>query len=105
VAFRSLEDEASREFGIAVAAHALGDSHASQQALDELVGRHAANSAYQIAAAFAWRGEADKAFDWLERAREQRDSSLAVVKIDPTLSPLRRDARYRAFLRKMKLPE
>jgi TolB-like protein/cytochrome c-type biogenesis protein CcmH/NrfG len=105
VAFRSLEDEASREFGIAVAAHSLGDSHASQQALDELVARHAADSAYQIARAFAWRGEVDKAFDWLERAREQRDSGLAVVKIDPTLNSLRRDPRYRAFLRKMNLPE
>jgi len=32
---------------------------------------------YQIAEAYAWRGEKDKAIEWLERADRQRDGKLA----------------------------
>ena len=44
-------------------------------------------------------------FAWLNRAYELRDPGLAVfVKADPMLESLRADARYKALLRKMKLP-
>lgn len=57
------------------------------------------------AEAFAWRGEKDRAFEWLERAYRQRDGGLGRVKIDPLLISLRRDPRFGALLRKMNLPE
>ena len=62
------------------------------------------DSAFQIAEIYAYRGETDKAFEWLERAYKQRDGGLPEMKGDPLLLSLERDPRYIAFLKKMKLP-
>jgi len=90
---------------IAMAEHTLGHAKASQQALDELIAKDAQDAAYQIADVFAWRGEKDKAFAWLERGYQQRDGGLSAIKTDPLLNSLRTDPRYKALLRKLKLPE
>ena len=52
----------------------------------------------------AFRGEGDRAFQWLERAYIQRDSGLTWLKGDPLLKSLKRDPRWAAFLKKMRLP-
>jgi hypothetical protein len=44
-------------------------------------------------------------FEWLERAYQQRDGGLGDVKVDPALDSLNGDPRFKAFLKKMKLPE
>jgi tetratricopeptide (TPR) repeat protein len=62
------------------------------------------DSAFQIAEIYAFRNEADKAFEWLERAYKQRDGGLAQIKCDPLLRNIQKDPRYRLFLQKMKLP-
>jgi hypothetical protein len=55
---------------------------------------------------YAHRNNLDRAFDWLDRAYQERDGALALyVKGDPMLDNLRHDPRYKALLRKMKLPE
>jgi adenylate cyclase len=100
-----VNSEASRLPGIAMAEHALGHAKESQQALDKLIAKYAQVSAFQIAEVYAWRGEKDKAFEWLERAYEQRDGGLAEIKGDQLLANLRGDPRYVALLRKMNLPE
>ena len=45
-------------------------------ALARLIERFAGTAAYQIAAIYAYRGEKDQAFEWLERARRQGDGGL-----------------------------
>ncbi len=62
-------------------------------------------SPYQIAEVYGWRGEKEQAFEWAERAFEERDMSLTWLKIDTDFRSLRGDARYRALVRKMNLPE
>jgi hypothetical protein len=47
----------------------------------------------------------DKAFHWLNRAYMQKDPDLALMKGDPLLVSLVGDPRFKAFLRKMNLPE
>jgi serine/threonine-protein kinase len=90
--------------GIAMAEHSLGRTKESRQALDEAIAKTAQAMAYQIAEAHAWRGETDKAFEWLERAYRQRDGGLAALKVDPLLASLRTDPRYKAMLKKINLP-
>jgi serine/threonine protein kinase/tetratricopeptide (TPR) repeat protein len=90
--------------GAAMADHDLGRAKDSQEALDELIAKHAHNSAYRIAEVYAWRGERDKAFEWLDRAYSQLDGVLAELKFDPLLSKLRGDARYAAMLKRLNLP-
>jgi TolB-like protein len=91
--------------GIAMAEHSLGHVKESQHALDEAIAKHAQDSAYAIAGVYAWRGEKDDAFAWLERAFQQRDGGLSDIKDDLLLASLRHDARFGAMLRKMQLPE
>jgi hypothetical protein len=51
-----------------------------------------------------YRGEVDRAFEWLERAYAQRDSGLSQIKGHPHFKRLERDPRYAALLEKMHLP-
>ncbi|MFI5089317.1 MAG: adenylate/guanylate cyclase domain-containing protein [Terriglobales bacterium] len=97
-------EPAIRLQGQALAYHALGRKKESDVALAELVKKYQADAAFQIAEVYAFRGEADRAFEWLERAYAQRDSGLAEMKGDPLLKSLERDPRYAAFLKKMRLP-
>jgi TolB-like protein/DNA-binding winged helix-turn-helix (wHTH) protein/Tfp pilus assembly protein PilF len=93
-----------RDTGVAMAEHTLGDAKSSQQALDRVIATAAGDAAYQIAEIYAWRGEKDKAFEWLERAYRQQDGGLTGIKIDLVLASLRSDPRYVAMLRKLNLP-
>jgi hypothetical protein len=86
-----------------MAEHSLGDPAASQAALDELIRQRAATAAYQIAEAYAWRGERDAAFAWLERAYRQHDGGMTYLPHDHFFAPLRGDPRYQALLKKMGL--
>jgi TolB-like protein/Tfp pilus assembly protein PilF/predicted Ser/Thr protein kinase len=104
-AFRKIDQEGFRLAGIAMAEHGLGHAQESQRALEELMAKHAHEQAYQIAEACAWRGEKDQALDWLERAYRQRDGGVSFIKFAPMLKPLRGDARFRALLLKLRLPE
>jgi TolB-like protein/lipoprotein NlpI len=75
----------------------------SDAALNELIKNDAETAAYQIAEAYAYRGDKDRAFEWLERARRQRDPGLAGLRKDPLLPNLRDDPRWNAFLHTMGL--
>jgi adenylate cyclase len=46
-------------------------------------------------------GEVDEALDWLEKAYEERDISMAWLKQDPTFDSLRSEPRFIALLRKI----
>lgn len=95
--------EPFRLTGVAMAEHDLGHAPASQEALNRLVAGHADGYAYQIAEAYAWRGEADHAFFWLDRACAQRDAGLQRLKYDPALRALRDQPAYQTLLDKVGL--
>jgi tetratricopeptide (TPR) repeat protein len=98
-------DEASRLTGLALAHHALGRRGESDAALAALKSKYATEYAYQVAQVHAFRDEDDLAFEWLERAYAQRDTGLPFIKGDRLLRGLVGDPRYKALLRKLKLPE
>src|SRR5437667_1446912 len=75
----------------------------SDAALNELIKNDAETAAYQIAEVYAYRGDKDRAFEWLERARRQRDPGLAGLRKDPLLTNLQDEPRWKAFLRTMGL--
>jgi predicted Zn-dependent protease len=92
-----------RDTGLAIVYHALARSAESDAALARQTQAHAADAAYEIAQAHAYRGEIDAAFTWLERAYRQKDVELFWIKNDPLLRNLETDPRYKAFLRRMNL--
>jgi TolB-like protein/DNA-binding winged helix-turn-helix (wHTH) protein len=90
--------------GQALAYHAVGREQDSNTALAGLIAKYRTYAAYQIAQVYAYRGEADKSFEWLEQAYQQRDPGLPEIKSNPLFKNLRRDPRYTEFLKKMRLP-
>jgi len=93
-----------RDYGLALDYFALGRKREANAALAEFITTYQDGSAFQIAEILAFRGELDRAFEWLDRAYAQRDGGLADIKGDPLLKNLERDPRYKAFLEKMHLP-
>jgi TolB-like protein len=88
----------------AAAYHDLGRPRDSRAALDKLIATHAADAPFQIAAALAWRGEADGAFEWLERALAQHDGGICDLRLEPLLRGLRGDPRFKALEKRIGLP-
>jgi TolB-like protein/DNA-binding winged helix-turn-helix (wHTH) protein len=90
--------------GLALAHHSLGDAVAADQDLQLLIARYGHILPYQAAEVYAWRGDKDKAFEWLDRAYELHDASFIYYKFDPLLRNLHGDSRYGALLTKLGLP-
>ena len=103
--FQKLGGDGVRRMGDAMIEHANGHEKQSQQALKDLIAKHANDMAYQVGDVYAWRGEKDKAFEWLERAYQQRDSGLNGIAYDPLLAGLQSDPRYGALLKKLELAD
>lgn len=59
----------------------------------------------RIAGIYAWAGDADRAFAWLERARAEGASGVASFYQDPSWDPVRHDPRFQQFARKIRLPQ
>ncbi len=97
-------DPLFRQYGLVLAYHALGRKRESDATLADFAAKYQSDAAFQLAEMHAFRGENDRAFEWLERAYSQRDSGLAQLKGDPLLKPLEKDARYAEFLTKIHLP-
>jgi tetratricopeptide (TPR) repeat protein len=92
---------ALRDAGVALAQYSLGHPQQSQAALEALIREHSADEPYTIATVFAWRGERDKAFEWLDRAYSRHHTYISRVKVDPLLDGLHADPRFGILLRKM----
>jgi TolB-like protein/Tfp pilus assembly protein PilF len=91
--------------GLAIVYYALGKKAASDDALARLINERADIDAFEIAEVFAFRGQMDEAMHWLERAYLQKDASLYFIKFDLPLKDIPADPRFKAFLKKMNLPE
>ncbi|MEE4162955.1 MAG: winged helix-turn-helix domain-containing protein [Woeseiaceae bacterium] len=81
--------------------HALGDADAAQAALLQLEREYAETGPYQVAEAYAWIGQPDAAFRWLEKAWEVRDPGMADLQVDRLLEPVKQDPRYRELLERV----
>lgn len=100
--YRQTRSEGFSLIGQAKAEYSLGHDDVSERMLKQLIAR---KDYYFAARVYAWRGETDKAFQWAERAVKTRDAGITWLKIDTDFRSLRGDARYKALLRKMNLPE
>jgi TolB-like protein/DNA-binding winged helix-turn-helix (wHTH) protein/Flp pilus assembly protein TadD len=96
--------EGERLSGEALAYYAQGRTEDSDKALKQLIATHQNDSAFQIGEIYAYRGEIDKAFEWLERAYRQRDPGTPEMKTSPLMKSLLPDPRRAELLKKMRLP-
>src|SRR5438270_2362981 len=96
-------DESYRRFELAVAQFARGDRTAADAALADLIANDRGLD-YQIAQVYAVRGEKEKAFEWLQIAMDNHDTGMRGLLVDPLLTSLRDDPRYKNLLAKMAFP-
>ena len=85
--------------------HALGRQADSAAALDKLIRDHGEDSAFGVAEVYGYLGDADNAFEWLERAYRQKDPRTEYLKGGSLLGGIEHDPRHKPFLKKMNLPE
>src|SRR6202451_1934397 len=72
---------------------AAGRRDDSNAALDTAKHRYGDTFPYWIACVYAYRGDVDAAFDWLDRAYRQSDPYLSDFQSDPLLRTLHKDSR------------
>jgi serine/threonine-protein kinase len=97
-------NEGYRRFELALAYYARGDRAAADAALADIVASDRNLLAYQIAEVYAWRGETDKAFEWLQIAYDNHDTGILSLLIDSLMRGLRSDLRYKSMVEKVGLP-
>jgi tetratricopeptide (TPR) repeat protein len=86
-----------------------GNKDAAQEVLNGLLERSKNKkeyvSPYEIAMIYAGLGDRERAFEWLEKAYEDRATLLVYFRMDPRIWGLRSDPRHRDLLRRMNFPQ
>jgi TolB-like protein/cytochrome c-type biogenesis protein CcmH/NrfG len=93
--------EGIRLLGLSMAYHALDRQAESEAALGALIKKYEKTMAWSIALVFAFRGDADRAFEWLGKAAEFRDPTIGSTAAYPLLTNLHSDPRWLPFLRRI----
>jgi tetratricopeptide (TPR) repeat protein len=105
-AFAEEADEGYRLIGLVMAYHALGQTAESDAVLAELIEKNEGVAAYNIAYVLAYRGEADRAFEWLDKAVQYHDPGLSEIAVDVLFANIHDDPRWLPFLESIgKSPE
>jgi len=62
-------------------------------------------SPYGIAMIYAALGDKEQAFQWLEKANDERNTEMVFLKVDPRADPLRNDPRFADLVKRIGLPQ
>jgi TolB-like protein/Tfp pilus assembly protein PilF len=93
-----------QDAALALARQIGNDRSAADAALKILVDRHAEFFPYTVAEVYAIRNEADRTFEWLDKAWRYRDEGFTRVLYDPFILRYKDDPRFAAFCHKVGLP-
>jgi TolB-like protein len=93
----------TKDFGVALVGPAVGRTADSAAVLPRVIDEIGSGWPYGIALLYAYRGEPDQAFSWLEKARDTRDGDLFFLLSDPILKPLHDGPRWAALMKSMNL--
>jgi TolB-like protein/Flp pilus assembly protein TadD len=95
------KSEADRMTYLPMVYCALGRKADADAALDALIAKYEKDSAYNIAYVYAFCGDADKAFEWLDKAVAYQDGGLAELVVENLFDKIHSDPRWLPFLRKL----
>lgn len=91
-------EEFWRLWAFVISFHAAGMQKESDDALGKLLEIGKEGDSYQIAEAYAMRGEIDKAFEWLDKAIAERDAGVTHTQVSPRFRLLHADPRWPMLL-------
>jgi len=95
------KSEAWRMIGLPMAYCALGRKADADAALNALIAKYEKDGPYNIAYAYAFCGDADKAFEWLDKAVTYQDPGLGDIVTENLFDKIHSDPRWLPFLRKI----
>ena len=95
------EEEGYRLMGLAPVYHDLGMKAESDTAMAGMIEKYAETGAYNIGFMFAYRGENDLAFEWLEKALQGQDAGLTQISTEPIIANLYTDSRWLPFMERI----
>jgi len=93
--------ETWRMISVTAAYYAAGRKAESDAALSEIVAKLEKDASYNIAYTYAFRGEADRAFEWLDKAVQYNDGGLSEIVHEQFFDKIHSDPRWLPFLRKI----
>lgn len=96
-------DEVIKTAGLGLSYHFLGHTKDADETLNEFLLRYQTKWPYLLAELYAFRGEKEKAFEWLDKSLENLDPYMLFFKNDPLLKNIEADPRHEAFMKKLKL--
>lgn len=105
-AFKEIEQEKHPQFKLyaSVIAHSVaGNETEANLSLDQLIEQGTPQFAYWIGSLYAFRGDNDQAFMYLDTAFELRELGLIKIQTDPLIDQLRSDPRYDHLLARLNL--
>jgi hypothetical protein len=94
-------DEGYRLIALALSEWALGHKAESDAAVGELERKFERDAPYNIAYIYAYRGDADRTFAWLEKAIEYDDTGFHEAGRLPLFEPVRADPRWRRLMERV----
>jgi TolB-like protein/class 3 adenylate cyclase/lipoprotein NlpI len=102
-ALAEIEQEKSdlwRMIGLPMAYCALGRNGDADAALAALIAKYEKEAPFNIAHVYAFCGDADKAFEWLDKAVAYQDPGLSEIVTETLFDKIHSDPRWLPFLRK-----
>jgi Tfp pilus assembly protein PilF len=103
-ALAEIEQEKSelwRMVGLPMAYCALGRKADADAALNAVIAKYEKDAALNIAYVYAFCGDADKAFEWLDKAVAYQDPGLSAIVTENLFDKIHSDPRWLPFLRKI----
>lgn len=102
-AFASEPDPAWRSFGVPLGEFVTHHDNEARAALATLLS-NSQGAEFQVAETYAFFGDKDRGFHWLEQARTLHDPGILYVRRDFLLRPLTSDPRFAALLQRLGMP-
>jgi tetratricopeptide (TPR) repeat protein len=95
------KSESDRMIGLPMAYCALGRKADADAALNALIAKWEKDCANNIAYVYAFCGDADKAFEWLDKAVAYHNPGLCDIVVENLFANIHSDPRWLPFLRKI----
>jgi TolB-like protein/Flp pilus assembly protein TadD len=95
------KSESDQMIGLPMAYCALGRKADADAALNVLIAKYEKDCACNIAYVYAFCGDADKAFEWLDKAVAYQDPGVSEIVTENLFDKIHSDPRWLPFLRKI----